>query len=303
MKFRSDDKVRRSAKLHIKTCSELSVIAQEVLRLCCKDLISSEAKYHASCYKLFVRIAYSDTENMDAAKTDEDVEDGSGSCINQVYESLFSFCSDLIKSPRIVELKTIKELMFAEAEKIRVKVLPSQFKNLVRKLSDRFKEHLKFSYPSNNKVLVYPSTLSMDDVICNNYQLKCEIDSCQNLDKESKDIIKVAKILNNEIKAMQPQMSWPPKEDDLKPIMVPKYIPHLLDLFCTVLFSGASMESERKKNGKVVRLSNSICQDIVYNVSNGNIKTPKSVLFLVVVKSLCNKITKLLDLLIVMAME
>jgi hypothetical protein len=72
--------------------------------------------------------------------------------------------------------------------------------------------------------------------------------------------------------------------------MVPKYIPHLLDLFCTVLFSGASMESERKKNEKVVRLSNSICQDIVYIVSNGNIKTPKSVLFPVVVKSLCNNI-------------
>jgi hypothetical protein len=97
--------------------------------------------------------------------------------------------------------------MFAEAEKIGVKVLPSQFKNLVWKLSDRFKEELKFAYPSNNKVLLYPSRLSMDDVICNNYQLNCEIDSCQNLDKESKDIIKVATILNNEVKAMQPQMS------------------------------------------------------------------------------------------------
>ena len=96
-----------------------------------KDLISSEPKYHASCYKLFVRIAYSDTENVNVAKSDEDVEDGSGACINQVYESLFSFCSDLIKSPRIVELKTIKVLMFAEAEKFGVKVLPSQFKNLV----------------------------------------------------------------------------------------------------------------------------------------------------------------------------
>ncbi|CAB4043920.1 Hypothetical predicted protein, partial [Paramuricea clavata] len=90
------------------------------------------------------------------------------------------------------------------------------------------------------------------------------------------------------LKAMQPQMSWPPKEDDLKPNIVLKYIPHLLDMFCTVLFSGSSMESERKKNEKVVRLSNSICQDIVYIVSNGNIKTPKSVLFPVVVKSLCN---------------
>ena len=33
---------------------------------------------------------------------------------------------------------------------------------------------------------------------------------------------------------------------------------------------------------------NSIAQDMVYSVSNGNIKAPKSVLFPTVVKSLCN---------------
>lgn len=42
MEFRSNDIVRSSAKLYFKTCSELSSIANEVLALCFKDLISSE---------------------------------------------------------------------------------------------------------------------------------------------------------------------------------------------------------------------------------------------------------------------
>ena len=38
----------------------------------------------------------------------------------------------------------------------------------------------------------------------------------------------------------------------------------------------------------MIRLKNSVAQDIVYAVSNGTIQTPKSVLFPTVVKSLCN---------------
>lgn len=63
MEFGSDDKVSTSAILHLKTCSQLSDIAQEVLALCSKDLMSSEVKYHASCYKSFVCISYSDLIN------------------------------------------------------------------------------------------------------------------------------------------------------------------------------------------------------------------------------------------------
>ena len=38
----------------------------------------------------------------------------------------------------------------------------------------------------------------------------------------------------------------------------------------------------------MIRLKNSVAQDIVYAVSNGTIQTPESVLFPTVVKSLCN---------------
>ena len=52
MEFRADDRVRKSANLHVQMCTEMNDVAQEVLRLCSKDLISSEAKYHATVIKI-----------------------------------------------------------------------------------------------------------------------------------------------------------------------------------------------------------------------------------------------------------
>ena len=58
MEFRADYRVRKSANLHVQMCTEMNGVAQEVLGLCSKGLISSEAKYHATRYKNFVRVIY-----------------------------------------------------------------------------------------------------------------------------------------------------------------------------------------------------------------------------------------------------
>ena len=54
-KFRADDTVQKSALEHV-TCSGMADVAEQILAMCSKDLISSEAKYHAFCYKNFVRL-------------------------------------------------------------------------------------------------------------------------------------------------------------------------------------------------------------------------------------------------------
>ena len=108
-------------------------------------------------------------------------------------------------------------------------------------------------------------------------------------------MIKISRLLNNEIKDLNPQMSWPPKEDDLKPSRTNDYIPHLLDVFLTVLISGKSLDSESSSTERTIRLKGSFAQDIVFSVTNGVVKTPKSVLFPSVVKALCNN-TEILKL-------
>ena len=63
-----------------------------------------------------------------------------------------------------------------------------------------------------------------------------------------------------------------------------------------MLISGKSTEHSNGKVDRVVRLKNSFAQDIVYAVSNGTTKKPKSVLFPSVIKSLCNmEIVKLVN--------
>ena len=66
------------------------------------------------------------------------------------------------------------------------------------------------------------------------------------------------------------------------------YILRLLDIFCMVVISGKLNNGDSNVSERAIRLKNSVAQDIVYAVSNGTIKTPKSVLFPTVVKSLCN---------------
>jgi hypothetical protein len=67
-------------------------------------------------------------------------------------------------------------------------------------------------------------------------------------------------------------MSWPPKVQDLQTCKVLDYIPQSLDMFCTVLLSGKTVEGNKSKGERVTCLKFSLSQDIVYSVSNGKIK-------------------------------
>ena len=128
------------------------------------------------------------------------------------------------------------------------------------------------------------------------FELKTELEALKGPKRnDEENVIKTARLLNNEIKDLNPQMSWPPKEDDLKPSRTNDYIPHLLDLFLTVLISGKPLDSENCSTERTIRLKESFAQDIVFSVTNGVVKTPKSVLFPAVVKALCNN-TEILKL-------
>ena len=290
MELRSDETIRRSAMLHIDRCTELSSVAKQVLPLCCKDLISSEAKYHGSCYKSFVRICYSSsTSTGDVSTSVLKPGDDEETKVDNVYQSVYKFCSELLDNPKVIDLNLIKNLMYKESNSPDFEMPQSHYKNIVRKLSNRFQDQLFFVHLTNKTILVYPYTLAIDELVRENYSYKAELESLKALDdNEFKDVIKVAKKLNSDIVSLQSQMSWPPKVQDLQACKVPDYIPQSLDLFCTVLLSGETAEGNRSKGDRVTRLKLSLSQDIVYSVSNGKIKTPKSVLFPSVVKSLCN---------------
>ena len=66
--FRADEKVRHCAILHVRQYSDQSAVAKEIIGICSKDVMSTEVRYHSTCYKSFVRISY-DTRNDEANST------------------------------------------------------------------------------------------------------------------------------------------------------------------------------------------------------------------------------------------
>ena len=122
---------------------------------------------------------------------------------------------------------------------------------------------LRFVHYQYNKALVYPETLPMDEIVLNNFMLKSELQAI-NVDKCEDDVIRVARLLHSEVKSHQAQTSWPPYENELARDKVSSYIPHLLDVFLTVLISGHSLNSDKSKTERTLRLKESFGQDIVF---------------------------------------
>ena len=55
-----------------------------------------------------------------------------------------------------------------------IEILQSDYKNLIRKISNRFEES-KFVQKSPNNVLVYPSPIKIEDLVSENHDLRSEL--------------------------------------------------------------------------------------------------------------------------------
>ena len=93
-----------------------------------------------------------------------------------------------------------------------------------------------------------------------------------------------------EIKDMKDMMNWPPSYADLTPEKVDIGI-HL-STFLNIILSGKLAEID---SSRLYCIKMSLGQDLVYNVSNGRIRTPKSVLFSYNIKILTNN-TELINM-------
>ena len=93
--------------------------------------------------------------------------------------------------------------------------------------------------------------------------------------KDEKTIFYAAKIIRNEIKGMTDKMDWSPSYADLTPEKVDIGI-HL-SIFLNVILSDKLAEIG---STRLYSITMSLGQGLVYNVSNGRIRTPKSFIFI-----------------------
>eukprot|EP00112_Aurelia_sp_Birch-Aquarium-sp1_P024034 Seg7404.4 transcript_id=Seg7404.4/GoldUCD/mRNA.D3Y31 product="hypothetical protein" pseudo=true protein_id=Seg7404.4/GoldUCD/D3Y31 len=87
MEFRADSTIKQAALAR----KDDKILAMVML----KDLISSEAMYHKSCYKVCVRTNYVQPATESDTRNEE--ENDYKRIESQAFESIIEYCIDLIK--------------------------------------------------------------------------------------------------------------------------------------------------------------------------------------------------------------
>ena len=161
-------------------------------------------------------------------------------------------------------------------------------KFIERKLEKHCMDIKMFNY--QRKAVVYPASLGIKQAIEQIIQLKEENETLKSRVLEDSAIVTLCgKFIKQEVSKLQDSLPWPPQPEDLYPEKFK--IPESLDMFLPVLIGDGKSCSNRQS-----RLKYSFAQDLIYLVTNGRVKIPKSILLPTVVKTLTNN-TELINIL------
>ena len=120
---------------------------------------SSEAKYHATCYKNFVSLG------IIYSNANKDQRLNKTHCpLQTVFEAVYRFCEDSIAYPNVITYKVVEELFLNKASELGETVSESHKKKIMRKLWTKFPK-INFITYQYNKVLMYPNSLVINKVI------------------------------------------------------------------------------------------------------------------------------------------
>lgn len=267
-----------AAKNHIESLSKWSRDASRILGICSKDLVASEAKYHSSCRRDFMLSTKGISKSVCAREDEYDLIEELG------FNSVIDFCHKLEFEPKVVELESVRNIMSQEYESNGMEWKENDRKNFIRKLTTKCPS-INCVHVSRNRKLLYPNTLSVESLVLENNSLKTELENLRNATKRDQVLIMSGEIIQQDIRSLSVKMSWPPEDEDLTMESVVHYIPCSLNTFLSTLFEYPK-SSQIEQRSEVRKLA--IAQDIVFSVSRGKVKTPKSILLTSLVKSLTN---------------
>ena len=192
------------------------------------------------------------------------------------------FIRDITENPDIVEYKLVTDIF--ENGLCKSNMIDDYVKNAKKNLRRKIERSiLNVSFINVRRQLyIYLDLIEKTDIILMYFKNKFELDNLKSKSNSEKDIdtallhyCYTTLMMREKIKTLKDTMPWPPDVHDLDASKI--NITENFDLFLSTLLSGCSMES---MSSKVDRLKLFIAQDLVYAISNGRIKTPKSILYL-----------------------
>ena len=132
----------------------------------------------------------------------------------------------------------------------------------------------------------YLPNIKLEDVITLYIDTKRELNKIKEINerftKEQQNLVICINSVKKEINRLEDNLPWPPEPQDLVPDKF--LIPSLLDLMFQFLLQNDQVVMQPKSES----LKLSFAQVTVYAVTNGRIKTPKSILLPTLIKSLTN---------------
>ena len=152
-------------------------------------------------------------------------------------------------------------------------ITPSTRKNLRRNTEKCFGDKLKI-FTLKKRLYVYSAEIDVEHLV---KQLLEAREKCAYT-------VKTAQAIHNEIKELKDGMPWPPEPNDLQPENF-KMLKMLGEFLATLI---TRKDCNDQMSSRQARLKHSIAQDIVYIVSNGKVKTPKSLLLPSIIEQLKN---------------
>ena len=128
--------------------------------------------------------------------------------------------------------------------------------------------------------VLYPGTLEISEVVKQLLATEKELGDVKALPGAKKLVTNCAFSIQDAVKKTSVSLPWPPTSSDIK--IENFHCPKLLGFLYKVLLNGDIKSSTNKSE----RLKQSFSQDLVYGITNGRVKTPKSVLYSYYIKSL-----------------
>ena len=246
------------------------------------NLIEKRAAYHKSCYRDFTCIV--------TAKKPETIEEENKQELDSYFDAVKDFIRDITENPDFLKYKLATDIFENELRK------SNMVEDYIKNTKKNLRRMIKRNIPNVNfinvrrKLYIYLDSIEKTDTIMMYLENKFEMDNIRSKYNSEKDIVSTGLMMREKIKTLKDTIPWPPDVHGLDTSK--RNITVYLDLFLSTLLSGCSIKSS---SSKVNRLKLSTGQDLVYAISNGRIKTPKSILYPYVIKSLVNS-TKLITI-------
>ena len=176
------------------------------------DLTSAEAHYHRSCYRAFTRILSKPPEQ-------ESHEDSESTQIRKVEaEVLLSLKKDYIQKKQVLTMVKLFEQYKSLLPKD-LTLSEERYQYLRRRMKTRIEHELHdlliVHTMGNGRILLIPKTLSLNDVVEENFKLSEIIEKDSLISQEAKMVINVANILRQSFHNHKPSLSWPPNVSEL----------------------------------------------------------------------------------------